>query len=213
MLPDLTQMVRASGTLKVCVCNLQKPFGMQKKTDFPEQKYQRSQNEKTEAEKAFGKSHGGEHHDGIPIVDAAGVAAAVFHQKMLEWAIVDYTDKITYIEYARQDDQTAFVDDMELPHDADNSCQQEPGDCGFDCLDIGFANMFANHIFGGIGYAGFEPSGKLPEFRTVVQPAEGQELCDQIDDPHGPEDMQHGKPGSKSLGFHDFGCAGEKQNH
>ena len=80
----VTELFLAVFAGKAGVGFLGEAFGMSAQGDLPTQQQEKRQSDKAPCMQIWDKDQGGEHHGEIPVVDAAGGAAAVLEQKGLE---------------------------------------------------------------------------------------------------------------------------------
>jgi len=98
------ELVGAVDALKGCVGLLKKAFRIEENAQFPDQEDGNGQSKKTPGVEAFYKEQRREHHQMIPVEDAACGAAAVLHQQTKRTPD-QHTDEITHIEDNRNEEQ------------------------------------------------------------------------------------------------------------
>ena len=73
-------------------------FGMQKGSDLPQYEHDHRHHHKAAGKKAGNEDQRAEHHQVIPVENAAGGAAAVFHKELAERTPEKHTDQVTDIK-------------------------------------------------------------------------------------------------------------------
>ena len=173
-----------------------KPFGIDQHAQFPHDPCDHRQAEQGKSVKAAHKDHGGEHHQMVPVEDAAGGAAAGLHHQP-ERAPDQYTDEIAHVEDHADHKQTNFPDDAREIQKSDHRQQDAPQGKDFISGLGGGGNIFLQ----GLNVYFFTNGAKTvrKEFlRTQGQAVfDGNDLKDHVRHPDQPKQMKHGKSGKE----------------
>ena len=118
-----------SGAFQTGICCIRKLFRVPAVGDFPAQQ----KNERT-AEQAViihtrHEDEGGEHHCKIPVVNAAGRTAAVFHKPCLKGAEKQDADDVTDRIGKTDENQDALVNDAEEIQHTEQRIECNPDTC------------------------------------------------------------------------------------
>ena len=139
-----TKLVSTFTALEGGVGLLPKALGIHKNANFPKQKDSNRDKQQRDRIKSADEDHRGEHHEVIPVEDAAGRAATVFHDKA-EGAPDENTDQIAHIEASTDEEKNLFADDMRIIQGGKDGKKSDPEEenlirrarCGNDMIAKG----------------------------------------------------------------------------
>ena len=113
------------GTFESGVCALPESLGIAKNAVFPNEPCDKRCKEKREGEKSAHKGKGREHHQVVPVEDAAGGAAAGVHHQPKR-APDENTYQIANIKENRNEQKSDFADKFCTIDSADSEGEQKP---------------------------------------------------------------------------------------
>jgi len=142
----------ATGTVETLIGCGGKTLRMQTVGDFPTEQKRESATQQAVGVEVWNQCQGGEHHGEIPIVNAAGSTATVFHEPRLKRAEEKNANDVAYREPEGNQNQDSPIQNAEKIQNADHSVESEPsgGDSGgllWGLIDGSFADFNGNVIF------------------------------------------------------------------
>lgn len=96
------------------------------KRRFPDHKHQQGQKKEAQGEKARREDEGTEHHQVVPIEDAAGSAAAVFQKEDPERAEEEHTDQVAYIKAYTEQKKLCLSQHPRTVEQTDRQSEEQP---------------------------------------------------------------------------------------
>ena len=111
---------------------------MKRKRNFPYNKNDDSTGAKAPGEKSRNKNNGRKHHHVVPVKNAAGRAAAVFHKPNPERAPEKNADKVADIKNNGKQKQNFAVDEPGKINDSDSNGEQKPYNSDFNGVAVAF---------------------------------------------------------------------------
>ncbi len=133
--------VGAVAAFKGVVCAFIKTFRMESKGNFPYCKNDNCAGAKAPGEKSRYKNNGRKHHHVVPVEDAAGCAAAVFHKPYPERTPEKNADKIAYIKRNGKNKKHVSADNSGEIESAHSSNEQKPDDSDFKGVAVAFFDI------------------------------------------------------------------------
>jgi len=119
------EFVRAGGAAERFVRLFPKAFGMEECHKLPEDENHERQQKQASSKETRDEHERGEHHEMIPVEDAAGGAAARLHQKT-ERTPDQHADQITHIEQHRNEKEFFCVQNPPIVQQPNDRKQRDP---------------------------------------------------------------------------------------
>ena len=117
-------------------------FRMKRKGKFPNGKNNKSSGAKAPGEKSGNKNKRREHHQVVPVKNAAGCAAAVFHKPNPEGTPEKHADKIAYIKSNGEEKKHVLSDDSGKIENSYNGAERKPCKTDFNSIAVAFFYVF-----------------------------------------------------------------------
>ena len=139
--------VSAVAAFKRFVGTFIKTFRVKRKRNFPYNKNDDSAGAKAPGEKSRNKNQGRKHHHMVPVENAAGGAAAVFHEPHPERAPEKHANKVANVKSHREKKKNVAVDYSGKIKCANRSTKNTPRKSYFYGVAVAFFYVFHKVLY------------------------------------------------------------------
>ena len=167
------------------------------KRRFPDHKHQQGQKKEAQGEKARREDEGTEHHQVVPIEDAAGSAAAVFQKEDPERAEEEHTDQVAYIKAYTEQKKLCLSQHPRTVEQTDRQSEEQPQQKDRSGGLVALADERAQGRPVRSTPGRDTAAGELLLGTERHMPAQGEQLEDHVARPDQPEQVEHGKTAEK----------------